>query len=248
MFSGKKAIIFDLDGTLIDSVGVWNDVDRELVRRLGGGEQDGDALQHQRDDVLRRYAADSNPYGQYCAFLKRKYGTSLTTDEVHDLRYRIAGDFLVNVVDYKPGAQLFLRELKSRGFLLSIATTTRRRTVDIYRTLNKNLLGKAPLDEFFHPIFTREDVTCMKPHPQVYAKVMKILNVTESDCLIFEDSLIGVESARNAGIQCVAVYDRYSDGEREKIESLADWNAEDYPQLLDLLRRETGEGSSPASR
>ena len=77
---------------------------------------------------------------------------------------------------------------------------------------------------------------------------MKILNVTESDCLIFEDSLIGVESARNADIQCVAVYDRYSDGEREKIESLADWNAEGYAQLLDLLRRETGEGSSPASR
>ncbi len=248
MFSGKKAIIFDLDGTLIDSVGVWNAVDKELVRRLGGGEQDGDALQHQRDDVLRRYAADGNPYGQYCAFLKRKYGSPLTADEVHDLRYRIARDFLVNVVDYKPDAQLFVKELKSRGFLLSIATTTRRGTVDIYRTLNKNLLDKAPLDEFFFPIFTREDVACMKPHPEVYGKVMEILNVAENDCLIFEDSLIGVESARNAGIQCVAVYDRYSDGERREIENLADWNAENYAQLLDLLRRETGEGSFSASR
>jgi HAD superfamily hydrolase (TIGR01509 family) len=238
MFHGKKVMIFDVDGTLIDSVGVWNAVDQELVRRLGGGEQNGDALQHQRDELLRRFAADSDPYGKYCAFLKEKYGTDLSVDEVHSLRYSIARHYLVSVVDYKPGADLFVRELKARGFRLSVATTTRRGTVDIYRTLNRNILNKAPIDEFFSPVYTREDVSRMKPDPEVYFMVMRETGAAPEECLIFEDSLIGIESAKNAGIQAAAVYDRYSDGEREKINELADWRINDYAQALEKLRSE----------
>ena len=68
MFGGKKTVIFDMDGTLIDSVGVWNAVDVELVKRIGGGERDGGDLQRQRDALLRERAASPDPYGDYCAY------------------------------------------------------------------------------------------------------------------------------------------------------------------------------------
>ncbi len=235
MFQGKRVVIFDMDGMLIDSVGVWNEVDKELVRRIGGGEQDGDALQHQRDEILRRYAADSDPYGKYCQYLKAEYGAEQSAEDIYSLRYSIAQHYLINVVDYKPGAELFLRELRARGFRLSVATTTRRRTVDIYRTRNRNILGKAPIDEFFSPVYAREDVSRMKPDPEVYFRVMSETGAAPEECLIFEDSLIGIESAKNAGIQAAAVYDRYSDGERAEINRLADWHIDDYAQALEML-------------
>ena len=66
MFNRKKVLIFDMDGTLIDSVGVWNQVDEELIRRIrkdGGIELED--VQIQRDDCLRRFASDESPYISY---------------------------------------------------------------------------------------------------------------------------------------------------------------------------------------
>ncbi|MDY4031695.1 MAG: HAD family phosphatase [Pyramidobacter sp.] len=241
MFDRKKTIIFDLDGTLIDSVGVWNAVDVELVKQIGGGERDGGDLQRQRDTLLRERAASSDPYGDYCAYLKEKYASPLTVDEIHSRRYRIARDFLENVVDYKPRADEFIKALKARGFSLAIATATRRGTVDIYRTVNHNMLAKAPLDEYFSPVYAREDVRAMKPDPEVYFRILGDLGAAPAECLIFEDSLIGVESARNAGIESVAVYDRYSDGDRARIDALADYRVRDYGAAIEILKRETVE-------
>ena len=63
MLEGKKVLIFDMDGTLIDSVGVWNDVDRALIQqiRADGGTDPGD-VQMQRDDALRRFSKEASPY------------------------------------------------------------------------------------------------------------------------------------------------------------------------------------------
>ncbi len=241
MFGGKKTIIFDMDGTLIDSVGVWNAVDVELVKRIGGGERDSGDLQRQRDALLRERAASPDPYGDYCAYLKENYASPLTADEIHRLRYRIARDFLENVVDYKPRADEFVKALKARGFRLAIATATRRGTVDIYRTVNRNILAKAPLDEYFAPVYAREDVRAMKPDPEVYFRILGDLGAAPAECLIFEDLLVGVESARNAGIEAAAVYDRYADADRARIDALADYRLRDYGEAIEILKRESSE-------
>lgn len=63
----------------------------------------------------------------------------------------------------------------------------------------------------------------------------EILRVSAEECLVFEDSLIGIEAAKNAGMQAAAVYDRHSDGEREQINALADYQVQNYTVLLELL-------------
>lgn len=235
MLEGKKVIIFDMDGTLIDSVGVWNDVDRALIGRIrtGGGPLTED-VQAQRDEALRRFSKAENPYMEYCAFLKEKYGSSLTPEEIHTLRYEIAQDYLKHVIDYKPDADVFLHKLKAAGYTLVIATTTRRGNMDIYRTQNVNMAAKAKIDDLFTLVYTREDAKEIKPNPEIYLRVMSELHVKPEECLVFEDSLIGIEAAKNAGIPSVAVYDPYSDGEREQINALADYQIQSYTQLLAL--------------
>ena len=236
MLTGKKVLIFDMDGTLIDSVGIWNQVDEALISRIRSETAPRpENVQTQRDEALRRFSKAENPYMEYCAFLKEKYGAAQSPDEIHALRYQIAQELLRNEIDYKQDADTLIRRLKERGYTLVIATTTRRSNMDIYRTGNVRMMEKAKIDDYFTLVYTREDAKEIKPNPEIYLRVMKELDVSAEECLIFEDSLIGMEAAKNAGIQSVAVYDRYSDGEREQINALADYQLQSYSELLELL-------------
>lgn len=238
MIKGKKVVIFDMDGTLVDSVGVWNEVDRKLISELGEKKPEKEDVQFQRDTVLRKFSTASNPYLEYCNYLKEKYGSNLTAEEVVHLRYQIANDYLNNVIDYKKDAEVLLKKLRDCGVMLVIATTTKKSNMDIYRSTNRNIIEKAPLDDFFSIIYTREDATEIKPNPEIYYRVMKELNVTPADCIIFEDSLIGVEAANNAGIEVIAMYDKYSDHEREEINKHANFKFDDYTSVLEAINKE----------
>ena len=235
LFNGKKVMIFDMDGTLIDSVGIWNAVDEELIQKIRTNDAEINDLQHQRDEALRRLSREENPYMAYCGFLGQKYGSPLSAEELHTLRYSIAQDYLQNKVDYKPGADVFIRRLKAAGFVLTIATATRKANLTIYRTQNKNIMSRAALDDYFSLIYAREDAKEMKPSPEIYLRVMNELRAVPSECLVFEDSLVGIEAAQNAGMDSVAIYDPYSDGEREQINALSTWQVRDYAELLALL-------------
>ena len=232
MFTNKKVIIFDMDGTIIDSVGVWNEVDMELIRQLGNVSLTEDEVQRKRDEKLREYSKTESPYLEYCKYLGETYHSVLSPEEIHTLRYDIANDFLIHKVDYKPDVAKVLRCLKDRGLTLAIATTTRKKNMDIYRHQNENLDKKAKIDDYFTLIYTREDAKEMKPNPEIYLKVMEKLQVKPEECLVFEDSLIGVEAACNAGMEVVAVYDRYSDGEKKDIKRLATYYVKSYSEII----------------
>ena len=107
MFHGKKVIIFDMDGTLIDSIGMWNMVDRELIRRLGHEVIDEIKIQQQRDEVLRTFSHCKDAYLEYCAFLKETYQASFSKEEIRNLRYKIATSCMIEVIDFKPDAEKF---------------------------------------------------------------------------------------------------------------------------------------------
>lgn len=233
MLNDKKVIIFDMDGTLIDSVGIWNEVDVTLIQRLCAGKQPlSTKVQEERDHILRRFSCSASPYMDYCGYLKKTYASTLSVGEIHSLRYEIAQNYLINIIDYKENADIFIRNLKAAGYILVIATTTRRNNMNIYRTQNRNIISKANIDDYFSLIYTREDTKKIKPDPEIYLRVMNELGVPAQKCLVFEDSLIGIEAAKNAGIESVAVYDKYSDAERDRINTLSDYQIDTYSQLL----------------
>ena len=236
MFSHRKYILFDMDGTLIDSVGIWNLVDETLIARLRrDGKQGVENVQQRRDELLRQFRETPQPYMAYCGFLKDEYAMAETPQEIHDVRYAIATELLTQHIDYKPGADTLLRRLREQGHVLALVSATARKNMEVYRQRNENIRSKAPIDETFSLVYTREDAPAMKPDPAIYRMALTALEAKPAECLVFEDSLAGVEAAKNAGLTVAAMYDKYSDGEREQINALADYTFESFAEVLDKL-------------
>lgn len=236
MFKNKKLIIFDMDGTLIDSVGIWNEVDSKLIESIGGIITD-ENIQVQRDQTLKRFK-DGDIYLEYCRFLKEKYNSSFSAEEIYAKRKEIAYDYMINVVDFKPNAEIVIKRLKELGFILAIGTTTRRWNLDRYNKDNKKMMEKCILNDYFDIILAKEDVEKRKPDPEVHFKILEALNIKREEALVIEDSLIGVEAAKNASIECAVIYDKYSDSEREEIKNLSQYYFNDFNEMLEQINNE----------
>ena len=233
---GKRAVLFDWDGTLADSMGIWTETDMRLLRAFGGTADPAD-MQRERDDALRRFRRERDPYLAYGGYLKEKYGWTQSPEEIRDKRYELSRELLENEVDYKPYADAVVRRLKAAGYALAVVSTTRRSNMDIYRTANRRIREKADIDAYFSPVITADDVVNKKPDPEAYIQAMRVLGVRPEECLAVEDSLAGVEAAVAAGIETVAVYDAANEADRARIEALADryiagfadWPADELP-------------------
>ena len=241
MLKGKKVIIFDMDGTLIDSIGIWNEIDRELIETISKENIGNIEIGKQRDEKLKEYSKSEDAYLEYCGFLKEKYHSKISKEEIKKIRYEIADNYLRTIIDYKPNVEKVLKYLKQKGFILVIASTTNDHTIDIYNNNNKNIINKANIGEIFSLIYSKGSVKELKPNPEIHYKILKELNVDKEECLIIEDSLIGVEAANNANIEVAIIYDRYSDCNRKEINKLSQYQFKDYNEMLKYIKNEMGE-------
>lgn len=133
MFKDKKLVCFDLDGTLIDSVGIWNQVDAALIQELSGIVVGLDQIQQLRDLQLKAFRHMPDPYLEYCGYLKDLYGFKPSKEEVKNRRYGISWHFLDHVIELKPQAELLIQALKQQGIQLALTTTTSLFNVQRYQ-------------------------------------------------------------------------------------------------------------------
>lgn len=240
MLKNKKVVIFDLDGTLINSMGIWNEIDEKLIEKIGTIELDLDSFEigKQRDAKLKEYSSYEDAYLEYCGFLKEKYKSELSREEIKKIRYEIADSYLKQSVDYKENAEKLLKYLKDKEYILAVATTTGNNAVEKYKKYNKNIINKANFEDFFSLIYTKECVENVKPNPEVHYKILKELNVKKEECIIVEDSIIGIEAANNVGIEVIAIYDKYSDSDREEINRLSQYRFDNFEEMLKYIKKE----------
>ena len=143
MLKGKKLIIFDLDGTLLDTVGLWNEIDREVITTFGTKPAPNlKTIQTERDRIIND-AKDAHPYIAYCEYLKARYAATLDAQSLYDERYRIADDFLIHRVDYKSAAPEFLKALKARGLKLAVTSLRRRLLMRCLRSSTRETMPNA---------------------------------------------------------------------------------------------------------
>lgn len=231
----KKYIIFDMDGTLIDSIGVWNRTDQKLIEEYARIEIDLDSIQLERDNFLHNNQ-NSDIYLAYCEYLIKKYDFSiLDADELLKIRWNKSGEILENEMDFKPDVVELISKLKDLGFILVLATMTTQVQLDIYSKKNKKMLEQMNITEVFDLITRKEDVRNKKPNPEIYNKIMQHYNAKPEECLIFEDSYTGVLASRNAGIEVVNIYDKYADIDRDKINETSDYYIDNYKQFIDFI-------------
>lgn len=235
--SNKKYIIFDMDGTLIDSIGIWNITDYRLINSLSGLEIDLDLIQKDREAFLKNNQS-SDIYLEYCKYLIQKYGLKITPEELLKLRWDISGKYLEEDVEFKPYVADLIKMLKSSGYTLVLATATTQVQLDIYENKNKKMLEQMNIADYFDLIIRKEDVKNKKPHPEIYLMVLEHFNANPEECLVFEDSLHGVVASTSAGIETINIYDSYSDCDMQEIEKIADYKIESYQEVIELLKNE----------
>jgi HAD superfamily hydrolase (TIGR01509 family) len=222
---------------------LWTRVDARLCERIGGtvrlapGE-----LSALRARSLAAHAHDPDPYESFCGDLARACGSPLSAAEAHAERRRISREMLRSEAMPKPGAGEALRALAKTGVRMAIATTTKRANIPIYAEVNPHTAAAIPFSAF-SVILTREDVSAIKPDPEVYRLALERLHLPAEACLAVEDSLPGITAARAAGIRTAALADAASAADRGRIAALAVGFFENWHDLGAFLLR-AAQGSS----
>lgn len=232
----KKYFIFDIDGTLVDSMGMWNIVDQQVIFNNIGQKIDLMDIKMFRDSIIYNNAnLHGDIYVKYYEELINYYGLTLSVEELRSQRRELSEFISINELDYKEGAGEFLKILKQMEKKIGVATTSIRSQYAIYQNKNKKMHKKAPLDKLVDQYVICEDVSRKKPDPEAYLLVMKKLNAKPEECIVFEDSINGVISAKEAGLEVVAVYDEFAANEQDLIHKIADYKIESFAELIKTL-------------
>ena len=211
MLSNKKAVIFDLDGSLVDSMWVWAQVDRIFMEKynLIPPEDYHKAIEGMSYTETAKYFIDTFPT------------LGLTVEEIKNEWTEMTRDMYKYDVCLKEGAFEFLETMRRDGIELGIASSNSRELIE-------TVLKSLRILSYFKAIRTSCEVAAGKPAPDVYLKVADDIGVRPQNCLVFEDVPKGILAGKNAGMAVCAVYDDYSHNQDHEKKRLADYFIYNY--------------------
>lgn len=213
MLNGIKAVIFDLDGSLVDSMWIWKDIDIEYLGRFGI------SLPPNLQSEI-----EGKSFSETAVFFKERFQIPDSIEQMKQDWNEMAWQKYINDVPLKPGADIFLQYCIKNGIKLGIATSNSRELVEAVAKARG--FGKD-----FDCIMTGCDVKKGKPAPDIYLSVADKLGVEPQECLVFEDITAGIMAGKNAGMRVCAVEDAYSMHQTVEKKALADYYIKDYYEI-----------------
>ena len=214
MLKDIKAVIFDIDGTLIDSMGVWTDVDDIFIEKYQLTEPE-----HFHEGMEGKSYSETAQY-----FLDLFPELPHTREELEAEWHQMVYDIYTKEIQLKKGAYEFILEMKRKGIKLGIATSNSRELAEGMLANNQVLLH-------FDSIWTSDEAKAGKPAPDVYLRVAESLQVEPENCLVFEDVPKGILAGKIAGMKVCAVQDAFSNAQDEQKRFLADYYIKDFDDI-----------------
>ena len=208
-----KAVIFDMDGTLVDSMWVWKDIDKLFLSKRN---------LTMPNDLQKQIEGMS--FHETAVFFKKQFNLPESLEEIEDIWNKMAFYKYANEIKLKGNVYDLLIELKRNNILIGIATSNSR-------LLAEECLKNLKILELFDTIITSGEITRGKPAPDIYLKAACELNVEPSECLVFEDVPMGILAGKNAGMKVCAVDDPFSRPQEDKKRELADYYIMDYEDI-----------------
>ena len=204
-----KGAIFDVDGTLLDSMGVWDTIGEDYLRSLG---------YEPREKLNEKFRTMS--IREAAAYYISEYGVTLSVEEICRQVNGWIERFYREEAMMKPGAAAFVKRLHDAGVKLAIATATDDFLVEA-------ALRRCGVMEYFSGLITCTHVNQGKDRPDVYRAAMESIGTTRESTVVFEDSLKALRTARDDGFLTVGVCDRF-ERDQTGVRALAHIYIEDY--------------------
>ena len=199
-----RGFIFDLDGTLFDSMDIWSGIGPDSLKKRG--------ISPPPDYAQTIFTMSLT---QSAAYTIERFGLTCTPKSLMQEWDEAANRAYVSEVRLKPGAREYLLALRERGLRLSVATTMHRR---VYRPA----LERHELLGLFDVLCGANEVALPKSSPKIFLLCASELGLRPDQCVVFDDLLIAVKTAKSIGMHVVGVYDHASAEDWEEIKNTAD--------------------------
>ncbi len=214
-----KAVIFDMDGVLIDSEPLHYLIEREIFEKLGLDVS---------PEIHRTYLGTATDF-MYLDLIAR-FGLSKSIQDLLKLDELFRCEYFSSLPSFvlNPGVRLILNELRNAGIKLGVATSSSPAIANI-------LLERGEIKSYFEVVMTTSEAGKSKPEPLVYQAAANKLGVEPNECLVFEDSPNGLLAAKRAGMTCTVL--RTETVSAEEL-VLADYSIGSFEEItLDQLKR-----------
>lgn len=204
-----KCAIFDFDGTLFDSMFIWDNVGEIYLR----------SLEKEPKPSMREDVRALSLYQSACYF-KQEYDLSLSVEEIMRGINQTIEHFYIHEVLPKPGVADFLKRMHKDGISMCIATASDRYQIEA-------ALSRCGMEHYFEAIFTCSEVGHGKDEPAIFQKAMEHFGADRSSAIVFEDAIHAIQIAKDDGFAVVAVFDS-SEKRQAEIRNLADCYITDF--------------------